>query len=186
MKGIKLAAGALIVLLASAFLMYRSTDPYTDWKVKEGYTVKIFRNAQMQFPAFLKGLKAEISFDKEHPEKSKIHATVDATTIDMGNPVMTEHAKEEGILHTEKFPVITFESSSVRKTNTGYETTGNLTLKGITKEISFPFTFENDTFIGAFEITAKDFNINNSNAVPSGQIKIELMIPVTKSSTSSD
>ncbi len=177
MKGTKLVVtGALLLVLTSACLQYQSTD----WKVKEGYSVKVFRNSQVQFPIFFKGLKADISFDKEQPEKSKIKATIDATTIDTGNALMTEHAKEENVLHTDKFPVITFESRSVRKTNTGYETTGNLTLKGITKEIRFPFTFENDTFIGTFEISALDFNITREGAVPSGQIIIELTIPVTK------
>jgi polyisoprenoid-binding protein YceI len=182
MKKLTLLAGALLLLLTSAFVL----NQVTDWKVKEGYSVKVFRNAQLQFPIYFKGLKAAISFDKQHPEKAKIQATIDATTVDTGNESMTAHAKEENVLHTDKFPEITFESRSVRATTTGYETTGDLTLKGITKEITFPFTFENDTFIGEFSIAASDFNINREGAVPSGEIRIELTIPVTKSSTGSD
>lgn len=176
MKGIKLLTGALVLLLTSAFVIYQSTN----WKVKEGYSVKVFRNSQIQYPIFFKGLKAEISFDKEHPEKSKIRATIDATTVDTGVELMTAHAKEENVLHTDKFPVITFESRSILKNNSGYETTGTLTMKGITKEITFPFTFKNDTFSGSFTIAARDFNITREGAVPSGEIRIELMIPVTK------
>lgn len=176
MKGLKLITGALILLITSAFIFCQSHD----WKVKEGYSVKVFRNAQIQFPIYFKGLKAQISFDQAHPEKSKIVASIDATTVETGNPSMTEHAKEANVLDVEKYPVITFESTSVRKTDSGYETTGNLTMKGITKEITFPFTFEKDTFIGMFPIMAKDFNINREGAVPSGEIKIELTIPVTK------
>jgi polyisoprenoid-binding protein YceI len=176
MKRIKLLTGVLLLLLTSAFACYHATD----WKVKEGYSVKVFRNSQVQFPIYFKGLKAKISFDNEHPEKSTILATIDATTVDTGVELMTAHAKEETVLHTDKFPVITFESLSIRKQNTGYETTGKLTMKGITKTITFPFTFENDTFIGKFEIAASDFNITREGAVPSGQIKVELTIPVTK------
>lgn len=176
MKQIKLITGALLLLLTFAFACYQPID----WKVKEGYSVKVFRNAQVQFPIFFKGLKAEISFNKDYPEKSKIRATIDATTVDTGVELMTAHAKEESVLHTEKFPVITFESLSVKKGSSGYETTGNLTMKGITKKITFPFTFENDTFVGKFSIMANDFNINREGAVPTGEIKIELTIPVTK------
>lgn len=93
---------------------------------------------------------------------------------------MTEHAKEESMLHTAKYPVITFESNSVRKKDNVYEITGNLTMKGITKAMTFPFTFENDTFAGSFVIKAADFNITRNGAVPSGEIKIELTIPVVK------
>lgn len=119
-------------------------------------------------------------FDKAHPEKSKIKATIDDATVDTGVELMTAHAKEENVLHTDKFPVITFESRSIQKNNRGYETTGILTLKGITKEITFPFTFKDDTFIGSFTIAARDFNITREGAVPSGEIRVELTIPVTK------
>lgn len=176
MKGIKLTIAAVALIAGSACITYQSTN----WKVKDGYSVKVFRNAQVQFPIYFKGLKAEILFDKDHPDKSTIDATIDATTVDTGVELMTVHAKEEGILYTDRYPVITFKSTSIRKTGNGYETTGNLTLKGITKSITFPFTFDNDTFAGKFSILAKDFNINNENAVPSGEIKIELTIPVTK------
>ena len=175
MKAIKLLAGGLIMVLASAFVLYQSGD----WKVKEGYSVKIFRNAQ-PYPIVFKGLKAEISFDKKNPEKSTIHAVIDATTVDTGNESMTAHAKEPSVLDTEKFPEITFKSSSIKKNSSGYEITGNLTLKGITKEITFPFTFEKDTFAGMFTIAASDFKITREGAVPSGEIRIELNIPVTK------
>ena len=176
MKTVKLLAAALIIVVISACVAYQATD----WKVKEGYSIKVFRNQQLQYPITFKGLKAEISFDQSKPENSKISATIDATTVDTGNESMTEHAKEPNVLDTEKFKVITFKSSSVKKTATGYEVTGNLTLKGITKQITFPFTFEKETFIGEFSIAANDFNINREGAVPSGQIRIELTIPVTK------
>jgi len=176
MKAIKLLAAVGVVVITSACVIKNTTD----WKVKEGYTVKVFRNAQIQYPIYFKGLKADISFDQEHPEKSSIKATIDATTVDTGVALMTEHAKEESVLHTAKYPVITFQSNSVRKKDIAYEITGSLTMKGITKAVTFPFTFENETFVGAFSILAKDFNITRNGAVPSGEIKIELTIPVVK------
>jgi polyisoprenoid-binding protein YceI len=176
MTRIKLTIAALTFLLVSGFVLYKSID----WKVKEGYQVKVFRNSQIQYPIYFKGLKASILFDKDNPEKSKIYASIDATTIETGNDMMNAHAKEPGVLDANKFPTITFESNIIRKNSSGYETTGNLTLKGITKEINFPFVFERDTFSGTFNIAAKDFNITRDGAVPSGQIRIELTIPVTK------
>lgn len=176
MKGLKFATGALMLVIVLACVRYQQVN----WKVKEGYSVKVFRNAQLQYPIYFKGLKATISFDKEHPEKSTVSASIDATSVDTGVELMTAHAKEESVLHTDKFPVITFESRSIRKIASGYETTGILTMKGIAKEITFPFTFEQDIFMGKFTLSAKDFNITREGAVPSGLINIELTIPVTK------
>lgn len=175
MKTAKLLTAALVIIIISACVAYQVTE----WKVKEGYSVKVFRN-QQNFPIYFKGLKAEILFDEKYPEKASISAIIDATTVETGNPSMTEHAREANVLDTEKFKEITFKSSSVKKTATAYEVTGNLTLKGITKQITFPFTFEKETFVGEFTITAADFNINREGAVPNGQIRIELNIPVTK------
>jgi polyisoprenoid-binding protein YceI len=143
-KFLSFLSGALIILVTLAFVYHQSVD----WKVKDGYSVKVFRNSQLQYPIFFKGLKAEISFDQENPGNSTISAVIDATTVDTGNPSMTAHAKEPNVLDTDKFPEITFKSTAVKKATNGYEITGNLTLKGITKKISFPFTFEKDTFIG--------------------------------------
>lgn len=178
MKKITLVTAVFAILVASAFVLRQST---TNWNVKGDYSVKVFRNSQVQYPTVFKGLKAEILFDAEKPEKSTILATIDATTVDTGNELMTAHAKEESVLHTEKFPVITLKSSSIKKNpGGGYEITGNLTLKGITKQVKFPFTFENNTFVGEFTIAAKDFHITREGAVPSGLIRVELAIPVTK------
>lgn len=176
MKTVKLLTAALVIIVISACVAYQANE----WKVRDSYSVKVFRNQQLQFPIIFKGTEAEILFDQEKPESSKISATIDATTVDTGNSGMTEHAREADVLDTEKFKVITFQSSAVKKTASGYEVTGNFMLKGITKEITFPFTFEKDTFIGEFTILAKDFNITREGAVPSGQIRIELKIPVTK------
>lgn len=173
--------GALTILLVSAFAYYEATSfEVKDYFVTEGYSVKVFRNDQLQFPIYFKGLKTDIAFDETNPEKSKIIATIDATTVDTGNEMMTIHAKEANVLDTEKFPEIKFESSAIRKITKGYEVTGTLTMKGISKEITFPFTFDNDTFSGKFSILANDFNIARQGAVPSGEIKIELIVPVTK------
>ncbi len=188
MKRILIVSGVLVILIASAFTYYKVTyrKVAEDYSVnqygysvnKEGYSIKVFRNAQG--PIYFKGLITDISFDEAHPEKAKFVASIDATTVDTGNEIMNEHAREADVLDTEKFPVIVFESTAVGKATVGYEVTGKLKMKGITKEITFPFTFENETFSGKFTILAKDFNITRNGAVPSGEIRIELTIPVTK------
>lgn len=169
---------ALMVLLTFGFAI-TITNQVTEWKVRDGYSVKVFRNSQLQYPIVFKGLKATISFDPENLDKSSIQASIDATTVDTGVELMTVHAKEPDVLDTEKFPVITFTSRSIRKKASGYEVTGNLVLKGVTREITFPFTFEKETFAGEFTIAAKDFNITREGAVPSGFIRVELTIPVS-------
>lgn len=153
-----------------------------NWKVKGGYIVK-FTGAP---EGYFTGLKATILFDEANPEKSKITASIDATTLNTGNNEATAHAKEA--LATDKFPTINFESTVISKTGEGkYLSTGNLTLKGVTKTIKIPFTFYSkknksmlfpEIFKGQITIAPKDFGITKPGTPE--QLTIELTIPVTQ------
>ena len=116
-------------------------------------------------------------------------ASIDANTLDAGNKEMTEHAKEA--IDSKNFPEISFVSTNITKTTNGYEATGDLTLKGITKQITFPFSFDSkkdvvlkfpitpkETFSGTMKIVAKDFKITRKGTPDI--IFVDLTIPVTK------
>jgi polyisoprenoid-binding protein YceI len=179
MKKMKIFLNALTLF---AILAFTITQRVT-WKVKDDYKVKFNGGT-------FKGLKALILFNENSPENSRITASIDARTINTGNRLTDEHAKDRQALDVENFPLITFVSTSIRKNATGYEATGNLTLKGLTKEVKLPFVFDSnkasekfpfvpkETFRGVLSITPKDFNITRAG-VPD-QVSIELLIPVTK------
>lgn len=171
MRNIKLLIGAATILLASAFTVIESVN----WKIKEDYSVK-FSGGKVN--GTMKGLTATIIFDEANPEKSKITASIDAKTVNTGNGVMNKHAESPEALDTGKFPVITFASTTISKKDGGYEMVGNLTMKGITKEVKFPFTFSNEVFSGKFSIVPKEFDITRGGTPES--LEIELNIPVTK------
>ena len=171
MKNIKLLLGATTILVASAFTVIESVN----WKIKEDYSVK-FDGGKVH--GTMKGLTATISFDEASPEKSKITASIDAKTVNTGNGMMNKHAESEDALNTDKYPVITFTSKSVAKKGDAYEATGDLTMKGVTKEVKLPFTFSKDVFNGKFKIAPKEFNITRGGTPDA--LEIELNIPVTK------
>ncbi|HWZ23166.1 MAG TPA: YceI family protein [Cytophagaceae bacterium] len=176
MKKIKLALGLLSVLTLVAFIVVESVS----WKLKEdGYSVN-FKGGKVS--GILKGMKSTILFDEANPEKSKFSVSLDVTTINTGNGMMNKHAQGTDALDAKQFPQITFESTSVTKKGSAYEATGKLTMKGITKEIIVPFTFENKgteaIFKGKFSVLPKEFNITKSGTPDN--LEIELTIPVTK------
>lgn len=177
MKNLTWFMSVLVILSVSAFTIVSSVA----WKVKEGYSVK------WEATTF-SGLKASIQFNESYPEKSKIIASIDARTINTGNALKDAHAREA--LQTSKFPFITFESITINKTGMGYETTGNLTLKGVTRRIKFPFVFDSKrtsvhfpffpskTFCGVFTISPKAFNVT-AEGTPE-EVTLELKIPVVQ------
>lgn len=181
MKKVKLLISILTVLLMSAFVIYTSVD----WKVKDDYLVKFrfgkytFGVDSMPAPNYgtIKGLKATITFDEDNLQNSKIIASVDAKTIDTGNPSKNSSATGPDVLIADKFPLIAFESTSIIKIDNRYEAAGKLTIKDISREIKFPFVFEEKTFDGGFTIETKDFNFTHPH-VPEA-ITVFFTIPVT-------
>ncbi len=183
MRKLNLLVAFAGILLISAFTIAKPVS----WKVKPNYSVKVV--GAFDDKMYFKTLTAMIVFDEEAPEKSKFMATIDAKSLNSPSSEMTEHAKQA--LEVAKFPEITFVSTSITKTKLGYEATGDLTLKGITKQIKFPFVFDSkkdlsdkfpfvakETFNGKMSITAKDFNITRKGTPD--QIFIDITIPVSK------
>jgi polyisoprenoid-binding protein YceI len=190
MKNIKFISGIAAIL--GAFIFIQAINKQNK-PVEDDYIVKV--QCCGAEGATFKGLKTKIWFDETHPEKSKISATLDATSFNTGNYEMNAHAKEINALNTEKYPVITFVSTAVKRTGAtnAYEATGNLTLKGLTNEIKFPFTFDSkkdytdkfpfqfkETFQGRMTINPKDFNITRQGVM--SPLVIDLTVPITKAS----
>ena len=149
-----------------------------NWKVKDpGYEVK-FTGGRIN--GTFEGLKADIVFDKAHPEQAKISASIDANSVSTGFFIKTNHAKDA--LGAEQYPTIKFVSTTVSKTGTGYDAAGKLTLKGVTQPVTIHFTFDdkgNDgVFKGEFKIIPKDYKIDR-NGTPD-DVVISLTVPVTK------
>lgn len=174
MKKIQVSLAIVSLLVASAFTTLQSIN----WKIKEdAYSIK-FTGPKVDGTA--KGLKATIAFDEAQPEKSKISASIDVNTINTGNGMKNKHAKSTEGLNAKKFPEITFVSKSISGKNGAYVAQGSLTIKGISKDISLPFTYEKTgteaVFKGKMSVVSKDFNITKSGAPD--KFDIELNIPV--------
>ena len=172
-KSVFLLASVLIIV-ASAFTFIQSLD----WKIGDKYSVK-FDGGDPK--GEFSGLKGTIKFDPAKLADSKFDVTVDVASINTGNGMQNTHAKSDKWLDAAKYPVIHFSSKSVAKTATGFETKGTLDFHGVQKEITIPFTFENNTFAGSFEVNRMDYNINTAEPKHGASVlKVSLNVPVTK------
>lgn len=164
-----------IVLGSSAFKVASNA---TLWKVNEdAYSVKF---TSKKFDGAFKGLKSELLFDENNLAASKLTATIDVNTINTGNGMRNGHAKKG--LDAKTFQTVKFESSSISKTASGYEATGNLTIKDVTKQIKIPFTFnktvDGGVFAGTFSVKPTDYNVKASGTPE--VLDFQLNVPATK------
>lgn len=90
---------------------------------------------------------ATLNWNAENPEASTISVVIDATSVDSGVDVFDDHLNGERFFDTAKFPQITFQSTSVKKTGADTGTvTGDLTIKGVTKAVTLDVKFNKDVF----------------------------------------
>lgn len=84
------------------------------------------------------GISGLLTFDEANPTQSRVEASIDVATIKTRDPQRDTHLKSVDFLDVEKYPNLTFTSTSVKRTGAEEGTvTGNLTIHGVTREVVF-------------------------------------------------
>jgi polyisoprenoid-binding protein YceI len=74
--------------------------------------------------------------DPDHPETASVEATISTASIRTNNAVRDNDIRSSNFLEVDKFPVITFKSTSVEPSGPDrYTLTGDLTIKGTTRPV---------------------------------------------------
>ena len=82
-----------------------------------------------------------IQIDEKDIAKSSVQVTIQTASISTDNDQRDKHLRTPDFFDVEKYPTITFKSSSVKEVAKGkLEVTGELTMHGVTKKVSFPMT----------------------------------------------
>jgi polyisoprenoid-binding protein YceI len=114
---------------------------------------------------------------------AKINFSLDVNSIDTNQEQRDGHLKSAEFFDAEKYPHITFESTSVTKEDDdNYKLTGNFTIKGVTKPVTLQVEhggiaadFYGNTKAG-FEVTGKinrkDFGLTWDGVTEAGSIVV--------------
>jgi polyisoprenoid-binding protein YceI len=80
----------------------------------------------------------KFSLDRQDPSKSTFQLSIKADSVDTANQARDEHLRQPDYFDTKQFPTIEFKSTAVKAIPSGYEVTGDFTMHGKTKSITFP------------------------------------------------
>ncbi|OEV10950.1 polyisoprenoid-binding protein YceI [Streptomyces sp. Amel2xB2] len=81
--------------------------------------------------------------DGEKPEQSSVELVIKAESIDTRNADRDGHLRSNDFLKMDEYPEITFRSTGVRQDgDDAFEVTGDLTIKGVTRSVTIPLSFE--------------------------------------------
>ncbi len=121
----------------------QNIDPSGTWSVDPIHTVIGFSVVHLgvsktrgKFTDFT----GEATVDAKNPARSFVNFTIQAASIDTGMKARDDHLKSPDFFDAPKFPQITFKSTKIAKKGRSYQAIGPLTMHGVTRTITIPFT----------------------------------------------
>jgi polyisoprenoid-binding protein YceI len=133
-------------------------------------------------------VSATADIDPGHPETSSVQVTISAASVRTNNGIRDNDIRSPHFLEVDKYPEITFRSTSVEAAGQDrYTLTGDLTIKGITHPVTLallrygefndPAMGHRISYSATTQINRKDFGLT-SNAILDGRLVVSEEIKI--------
>jgi len=113
----------------------------TTWNIDPVHSVAEFKVKHMMISnvkGSLSGLVGVLTLNEAEPARSSVQATIDLNTLSTGDAQRDGHIKSADFFDAAKYPEMAFQSTAVKRTGEGeYQVTGDLTMHGVTKSVTF-------------------------------------------------
>lgn len=148
-----------------------------------------------------KDFKGSVTYDENDVTKSTVAFSAKIDSVDTGVAPRDAHLKTADFFDAAKFPEMTFKSTKVEKKGNRMVLTGDLTIKDVTKQVSFPFSMTGAIkdpwggtrfgIVAGTTVARRDFGVNFGNLQPSGafdvanEVSVELHLEAVKAEAAS-
>jgi polyisoprenoid-binding protein YceI len=128
------------------------------------------------------GVSGNITFDAASLATANFTVSVDSKTVDTDMEGRDNHLRKAEYFDVEKYPKLSFRSTKITTTNKPeyLYMTGIITIKNVSKEISFPFshTAKDDgiVFAGEFKINRREFGVGGQSFSLSDELTVNLLV----------
>jgi polyisoprenoid-binding protein YceI len=118
----------------------------------------------------------------EDPRGLSVAATIDLASIDTGNKTRDNHLRSADYLDVGKYPTMSYRSTGIRRTDSGWVIDGELTLHGVTRQVPLtgevngfgpdPWGGQRAGFSATAQISRRDFGIDLTIAMDGGGVAV--------------
>jgi len=156
-----------------------------DYRLDQAHSVigfSVLHNELTLVTGRFKDFSGTIRFDEKDVTKSSVEFKAKVESIDTGVEARDKHLRTADFFEVEKYPEMTFKSTRVERKGKGYVLSGDLTLKGVTKQVALPFTItgaikdgRGNTRIGIAaqtKIDRRDYGITWGQALAGGGFNV--------------
>ncbi len=129
-----------MALVASALMglgMAATGDDYTIDTAHSGVVFKISHSDLNWIYGRFNDFSGEFTIDPSDPSKSSFTMKIKPESVDTNQPKRDGHLKSPDFFNVKQYPSMSFTSTSVKPIEGGFEVTGDFTLHGQTKPITF-------------------------------------------------
>jgi polyisoprenoid-binding protein YceI len=173
---------ALVVLVLTAATVARAAEKYDVDTVHShiGFTVKHMAVSSVR--GDFKDYTAELRVDEDDVQNSSLVLRIDAASVDTDNQRRDDHLRSADFFEVETYPEIVFKSKSITRQGDGFEVTGDLTIKDVTREITFdleingpikdPWGNHRVGAEGGLVIDRQDYGVKFSNIMDNGGLVV--------------
>jgi len=166
----------------------------TTWNIDPAHSAAAFKVRHMMISHVkgeFRGLSGVVKLDDTDSSRSTVEVSIPAEGIKTGDEARDGHLKAADFLDVEKFPTITFKSTSITSTGkSNYAVTGDLTIHGVTKSVTLtvedvsnptkdPYGNERIGLTASTKIERKDFGLVWNGVMESGGVLVGDEVTIT-------
>lgn len=132
---------------------------------------------------------ATVDFDEAHPERSKVEAHIDASSIETGADARDAHLRSPDFLNTAKYPELAFRSTHIERAGDAYKIDGDLTMHGETRPVTLDAEIggvvpnmqggRRAGFSASTKISRKDWGLTWNGALETGGVLVGDDVKIT-------
>jgi polyisoprenoid-binding protein YceI len=135
------------------------------------------------FSGTFKTWTGTIDFDPAKPEAAHVLITIDPGSAATGDTQRDEALPTDDWFAASKFPKATFEATGFTpKGGTKFETTGKLTIRGLTKDVTLPFdlTIDGNTAhaVGSTKLVRTNFGVGQGDWATDQWVALDVTVNV--------
>ena len=158
-------------------------ERYVKWEgtQEESYLKFNIRNLGLNVEGVFDSFTTTVDYDKNQPANSRFSAKIQVNSINTGINKRDNHLKQEEYFHVEKYPTISFQSTSVSSQGANQLLVkGDLTIKGKTLPIELEVEVSEAGGKTRFSIKGqldrRDFGVGGSSWVMSDDVYLDLYV----------
>ncbi len=177
-----------------------ATAARTTWKIDPAHSHVEFAVRHLMITTVrgrFGGVQGTVVTDDVDPARAEVEVTIDVNSIDTREAQRDAHLKSADFFDAAKYPILTFKSTGVKDvTGDRFMLAGNLTMHGVTREVTLdvtaegrgkdPWGGERAGYSATTKINRSDFGLTWNQVLETGgiavgdEIKISLDLELVK------